>query len=87
MSTRAKTAIAAVTTILFLAGLSAAGLAMRADEPPPATAPTTQPAQPADEGVVPAAPPQAASLDYEEDETGEGEYGEDESGGEEGELE
>jgi hypothetical protein len=82
MSQALKIKIAALTTVLFVAGLSTAGLATRTDTTaPPAEPARTRTAQPAPEApatgsIVPAGQARPASLEYDDEEYGEdeGEY-------------
>ena len=82
MSQALKIKIAALTTVLFIAGLSAAGLATRADTQAPAAKPAkTRTAEPAPKAppaasIVPASEPRPASLEYDDEEYGEDDEGE-----------
>lgn len=63
MTDKTRIKIAAAITALFLAGISAAGVAARDDQPQAAATPTTQPA-PATQ--TPTATPGGAGLTYDD---------------------
>lgn len=64
MTDNTRIKIAAAVTALFLAGISAAGLAARDDQPQAAATPT---AQPAPATRTPAATPGDGSLSYDDE--------------------